>query len=175
MAHGRFHARQIDAAGDEQRSVRMPQIVEPHRLKSGGVTGALETTAEGRGIQTTAEAISEHVVVRAGELATAPQTLERRRGLISKRNLPRSTALGRAELHLARQRTANDDLPAHEVDVTPAKRDELAAAKAGVCRHAYQLCVLRIVTSAGGCLIVTDGRTAGISMSARREGVRELF
>jgi hypothetical protein len=46
MAHRALDGDQIDAAGDEQRAVRMPEVVEAQRWQPGSVAGAIVATPQ---------------------------------------------------------------------------------------------------------------------------------
>ncbi len=45
VSHRGLHAREINAARDEQRAVGVAKVVEPQRLESGGIAGSLKTTS----------------------------------------------------------------------------------------------------------------------------------
>src|SRR5207248_3944722 len=126
VAHRRLHARQIDAAGNEQRAVGMPEVVEPQALKVGRVSSTLEATAKRGRVEPPPEAVGEHVVVGAGELDTAAEALKCGCSLVGEGDLAGSAALCGAELRVSRETSADDDLPSCEVDVAPAQRDQLA-------------------------------------------------
>lgn len=46
VAHGRPHAREVDAAGDEERAVGVPQVVEAQRFEAGSISGTLEAASQ---------------------------------------------------------------------------------------------------------------------------------
>ena len=142
----------------------MAKVVKAKWFQASGITGALIPPAQRRGIQPTAEAAREDVFIRAGELAALPEPIQSSCGLGRKRDLPGSAALGRADLCLARQRTADDDLAPIEVDVSPAEGHELAAPQAGVGGDADQFRILRVLISAGLDLACGQRRPEGIAM-----------
>ena len=45
VAHRGLDARQVDPAGDEQRAIGVPEVVEAQRLEPGRVAGALKAAA----------------------------------------------------------------------------------------------------------------------------------
>lgn len=69
VAHGRFDRREVDAAGDEERAVRVAEIVEPKRTQAGGLAGSLDAAAERGRVESPAEAVDEDEVVGAREVA----------------------------------------------------------------------------------------------------------
>jgi hypothetical protein len=46
VTHGGLHGREVEAAGDQQRAIRMAEIVEAQRAEPGRVAGALDTAAQ---------------------------------------------------------------------------------------------------------------------------------
>jgi hypothetical protein len=59
--------------------------------------------------------------------------------LIGERHLASRTRLGGLRVDVRADRSAHDDLPTYEVNVTPAQRDELPAAQTGVRGDANQI------------------------------------
>ena len=84
-----------------------------------------------------ASVIGKDVVIGASELVAAAEAVERGGGLIWERHFARAPTLRGAELGVARERAANDDLPTDEVDVSPAQRHELSAAEASIGRDSH--------------------------------------
>ena len=79
----------------------MAEVVEAERLKAGGIPRALVAATKRGGIEAAAEAATEHVVVRTGELPAVAETFKGNRCLIGQRNLTHPTALGRLDFDVA--------------------------------------------------------------------------
>ena len=77
VAHRRLHGREVDAAGDQLRTVRVPQVVEAQRREAGGVTGALDTPAQRRAVEAASEPVGEDIVVGAREVVALGQAVKR--------------------------------------------------------------------------------------------------
>ena len=76
MAHRGLDTHQVDATSDEKRDVRVAEVVEAERLEASGVSGALVPAPERGRVQAPAKAAAEDVVVGAGELDAAAESLE---------------------------------------------------------------------------------------------------
>ena len=110
MADCRLHGSKVNATGDQERPVRVAQVVEAEWPEASRVAGPLDATAQRGAVETPSQTIGEHVVVRAREVTTLGVTVERSGGLVRERNLPRATGLGRGRFDVPADRSAHDQL-----------------------------------------------------------------
>jgi hypothetical protein len=90
VTHRGFDRGEVDASRDEQRPVRVAQIVKAHRTKAHRITRPFDAPPHRRAVEPASKAIREDVVVGAGEVTALRKTVERAGGLVGKRDLTRS-------------------------------------------------------------------------------------
>lgn len=109
------------------RDARMPQIVENAAVEAPAASRARSTgRRSAKPVETTPEAVGEHVVLAMGEVAALGQAGAR--GLVGKGNLTRPQGPRRGRLHAAADGATDDRLAPLEVDVVPPQGHECAAA-----------------------------------------------
>lgn len=60
VSHGGFHGGEVDAAGDKQGAICVPQVVKAQLSQTDRVAGSLDAATQGRSVNASPEAISEH-------------------------------------------------------------------------------------------------------------------
>lgn len=131
----------------EQGPGRVAKVVEAQTRHACRITSC-EVTAPKRGwVEAVAGDAGEHVVVIASEVGAPREVVERRKGLLAKRDEPRAATLGRS-LDGGREGAFDDEHALRPTNIAPAERYELPAPESCVGGDPQQLSQLMVLLRA---------------------------
>jgi hypothetical protein len=114
-------------ARDEERAVRVAEVMEAQGRKPGGVAGTLIAAAQRGRIEAAAEAVAEDVLVGPDVVGSTTESVEGGGRLVGERDLAEAAALGGVGLDVGGQSSGDDQLVIEKADVAPASTSTRSA------------------------------------------------